>query len=100
MYKQLFKVPPPPTPAGVRYPKHRDTQVTLTSQLFKQALWNHDLGGAKISLYVDLLHTNYYFSIYPASSNNRKVARGITKNRCLKYTSSLRVWKLYVMVVL
>ena len=100
MYKQLLSKPFPPPPRGVRYPKHGDTQVTVTSQLFKQALRNHDSGGAKTSLYLDLLHTNYYYSIYPVSSSNWNLARGVTKNRCLKYTSSLRVWKVHAMVVL
>ena len=50
-------------------------------QLFKQALRNHDRAGAKTSLYLDLLHTNDYYGIYPVSSNNWKVARGDTKNR-------------------
>ena len=62
--------PPPPSPQGYDTQNTGDTQVTVTLQLFKQALRNHDRGGAKTSLYLDLLHTNYHYSIYPVSSNN------------------------------
>ena len=64
----------------------------LGSQLLSNCYKMHQKSAFE-SLYPDLLHTNYYYSNYPVSSNNWKVARGVTKNRCLKYTSSLRVWK-------